>query len=152
VGASKVGVEKYHAWGGHLAILEVQRGCFLLWNPLQYPRDAWVFSWFWGFSWENSDIFLKPAYIFVVVVCFTHWRQRYIFHGVLVCFVDKKNIVLIYFRLKSDDLITHSVKYWVGSQTWVPRDTHSGKWDFSTISRGSGHSHVGVPTSGSTSN
>ena len=30
VGASKVGVKKYHAWGGHLAILEVLRGCFLL--------------------------------------------------------------------------------------------------------------------------
>ena len=33
----------------------------------------------------------------------------------------------------------------------VPRESHSGKWDFLTILRGSGHSHVGVPTRGSIS-
>ena len=44
VGPSKVGVEKYHAWGGTLAILGVSRGCFWPLEPTQYPRGAWGFS------------------------------------------------------------------------------------------------------------
>ena len=34
VGPSKVSVEKYHAWGGNSAILNVSRGFFGLLNPL----------------------------------------------------------------------------------------------------------------------
>ena len=35
MGPSKVGVEKYHAWGGNLAILGFRLGVFGLLNPLK---------------------------------------------------------------------------------------------------------------------
>ena len=54
MGPSKVGVEKYHAWDGTLAIWGVSRGCFWPFEPTQYPRSAWgVFV----IAWEILDYF-----------------------------------------------------------------------------------------------